>query len=213
MLQSSPSPPLSDDGSHESDASEGYDEPRLTPQELGAFFIDFYLFMATLNYDKSDLKIPPPTGWPEITSESCGYFKSDYTIETAIDFKKHSETHEAMEFWSSEDEQDLSDVICFAEGYGSYGRGLWLLVKDCEIIEELSEADVLSAVPVGEFFANPREQFETLKLIPGERRITIEAQNAPERKELITEDEMNSQTQQWGTDLDIQYVRQIYLAH
>ncbi|CAJ0553233.1 Ff.00g117450.m01.CDS01 [Fusarium sp. VM40] len=238
---SSPSPPPSDDGSHDSDSSEGYDEPRLTPQELGALFIDFYSFMTTLNYDKSDLKIPPPTGWPEITSESCGYFKSDYTIEvmrhlpylnnkstaqihyrsklleltvwTAIDFKKHSETHEAMEFWSSEDEQDPSDVICFAEGYGSYGRGLWLLVKDCEIIEELSEADVLSAVPVEEFFANLKEQYETLKLIPGERRIMIEAENVPDRKERITEDEVNSQTQEWGTDLDIQYVRQIYRDH
>jgi hypothetical protein len=197
--------------------------------------------MATLNYKKSELKIPPPTGWSEITPESCGHIKSDYTVEvmrhlpyfdnkstsqihyrsklldltvwTPGDFKKHSETHEAMEFWSSEDEQDPSDVICIAEGYGSYGRGLWLLVKDCEIIEELSEADVVSAVPVEDFFSNLRERYENLRIIPGERRITIEAENVPERKQRITEDEVNSQTEDWGTDLDIQYVRQIYRDH
>ncbi|GKU11787.1 hypothetical protein FLAG1_12144 [Fusarium langsethiae] len=235
---SSPSPPPSDDGSHDSDDSEGSDEPRLTPQELGVLFVDFYSFMATLNFDKSELKIPPPTGWSEVTLESCGHMKSDYTVEvmrylpyfdnkstsqihyrsklfdltvwTPGDFKKHSEIHQAMEFWSSEDEQDPSDVVCIAEGYGTGGRGLWLLVKDCEIIEELSEVDVMSAVPVEDFFSNLREQYENLKLIPGERRITIEAENVPERKQRITEDEVNGQTEEWGTDLDIQYVRQIY---
>nr|CEG02874.1 unnamed protein product [Fusarium pseudograminearum CS3487] len=94
--------------------------------ELGALFVDFYSFMATLNYDKSELKIPPPTGWPEITSESCGGTKSDYAIEvlrhlpyfnskgksrihyksklcdltawSPDDFKKNRETYDFMEF-------------------------------------------------------------------------------------------------------------------
>ncbi|RGP66169.1 hypothetical protein FSPOR_6789 [Fusarium sporotrichioides] len=235
---SPPSPPPSDDGSYDSDASEGSDEPRLTPQELGGLFVDFYSFMATLNFDKSELKIPPPTGWPEITAESCGHTKSHYTVEVMRylpyfnnkstsqihhrsklfdltawkpgDFKKHSEIHEFKEFWSSEDEQDPSDVVCIAEGYGTFGRRLWLLVKDCEIIEELHKADMCGVVRVEDFFSNLREQYENLKLIPGERRITIEAENVPERKQRITEDEVNSQTEEWGTDLDIQYVRQIY---
>ena len=32
-------------------------------------FLDFYSFMTTLNCGESDLKIPPPTRWSEITSE------------------------------------------------------------------------------------------------------------------------------------------------
>jgi len=54
-----------------------------------------------------------------------------------------------------------------------------------------------------------------LKLIPGGSRITIEAEKVPERegKERITLDEVNSQTQKWRTDLDVQYVRQIYRDH
>lgn len=238
---SSPSPPPSDDGSHDSHVSEGSDEPRLTPQELGALFVDFYSFMTTLNYDQSDLKIPPPTGWPEITLESCGHIKSDYTVEvmrhlpyldnkstaqihyrsksldlsvwTPEDFKRHDEIYDFMEFWSSEDEQDPSDVVCIAEGYGTYGRILWLLVKDCEIIEHLNKADALSAIPVEDFFSNLREQYENLKLIPGKGRITIEAEKVPKRKQRITKDEVNSQAEGLGTDLDIQYVRQIYRDH
>ncbi|KAL6912433.1 hypothetical protein FSST1_010193 [Fusarium sambucinum] len=235
------STPPSDDEYYESDDSESSREPRLTPQELGALFIEFYSFMATLNYDISDLKIPPRTGWSDITSESCGGIKSEYAIEvmrhlpyfdskceshihfksklwdlttwTPDNFEKHRETYEAMEFWSSEDEQDPSDVICIAEGYESYGRGLWLLVKDCEIIEDLLEADALSSVPVEEFFANLKEQYKALKLIPGKSRVTIEAENVPDCDERITEDEVNGQTEKWGTNLDIQYVRQIYRDH
>ncbi|RGP69390.1 hypothetical protein FLONG3_7786 [Fusarium longipes] len=221
--------------------SVGSGEPRLTPQELGALFVDFYSFMATLNFNKSDLKIPPPTGWPEITLESCGHVKSDYAVEvirhlpyfenkgttqfhyrskvldlrawTPEDFKSHHETHDGYEFWSSEDEQDPSDVVCIAEGYGTAGRVLWLLVKDGEIIEHLNKVDLMSAVTVEDFFSNLGKEYENLKLIPGEGRITIEAENVPKRKRRITEDEVNSQTEEWGTELDIQYVRQIYRDH
>ncbi|KAM5516608.1 hypothetical protein FOXYSP1_03559 [Fusarium oxysporum f. sp. phaseoli] len=45
-----------------SDVSDEHQEARLTPDELGALFIDFYTFLTTLKYDKSHLKIPPPTG-------------------------------------------------------------------------------------------------------------------------------------------------------
>ncbi|CZR38283.1 uncharacterized protein FPRO_06526 [Fusarium proliferatum ET1] len=55
--------------------------PRLTPDELRALFIGFCTFLTTLHYDKSYLKIPPPTGWPELTPESCAHFKSDYAIQ------------------------------------------------------------------------------------------------------------------------------------
>ncbi|KAK6700787.1 hypothetical protein SNK04_010725 [Fusarium graminearum] len=231
-----PSPPSSDDGSYDSDENSG--EPRLTPQELGALFVDFYSFMATLNYDKSELKIPPPTGWPGITTESCGGTKSDYAVEvlrhlpyfnskgkshihyksklwdlttwTADDFEKHREIYDFVEFWSSESEQDPGDVICIAEGYESYGRGLWLLVNDCEIIEDMLKADTLSSVPVEEFFAKLKDQYERLQLIPGEDKVSIEAENVPERHERISEEEVNSQSVEWRTDLDVQYIRQVY---
>jgi hypothetical protein len=139
----------------------------------------------------------------------------DLTLWTADDFKKHSEIYDSMEFWSLEDEQDPSDVICIAEDYGTSGCNLWLLVKDCEIIEEQSKAGEASAIPVKDYFSNLEEQYETLTLIPGGSRVTIEMENVPEHegKGRITLDEVNSQTQEWRTDLDIQYVRQIYRDH
>ncbi|EXA43030.1 hypothetical protein FOVG_08063 [Fusarium oxysporum f. sp. pisi HDV247] len=223
-------PPAPDDGSYEgSDVSDEHQEPRLTPDELGALFIDFYTFLTTLKYDKSHLKIPPPTGWPELTPESCAYFKSDYAIEvirhllrqhlyrisfTQKDFEKHRNYHQDWEFWSSEGElMDPSDVVCIAVGHESFSRELWLNVKDCDIFEDFHAGDMLNAVPVEVFFENMKEQYKTLKLIPGRRRITIEAEKVPEHDGRITEKEVTGQTEEWGTDLNIQYARQIYRDH
>ncbi|KAF9775398.1 hypothetical protein IL306_006498 [Fusarium sp. DS 682] len=235
-------PPSSDDSSYEgSDASDQPLEPRLTPEELGALFVDFYTFLTTLHYDKSHLKIPPPTGWPKLTPESCGHFKSNYAIEvirhlpyfdstcveyihfksklldlttfTREDFEKHKNYHYGSEFWPSEGEADPSDVVCLAVGHETFSRELWLMVKDCEIIEDFHAAFMLDAVPVETFFENLKEQYRSLKLIPGRRRITIEAEKVPETDRRIMEEEVNAQTDEWGTDLDVQYVRQIYRDH
>ncbi|KAF7555883.1 hypothetical protein G7Z17_g1806 [Cylindrodendrum hubeiense] len=235
----SPTPPTSEDGSSED--SSDY-EPRYTPEEIGALFLDFYKFLTTLHYDEADLKVPPPGGWPHITPESCAHFKSDYAIEvvrhlpyfdskctasihykshlldftalTLEDYERHKYTlHEGQEFWSDEREMDPSDVVCIAEGYESYGRQLWLNVMDCDIIENMVRADMLTAVPAETFFDNLKEQFQTLKLIPGRGRVTIEADRTPEREGRITEEEVFAQTEDWGTELDIQYVRQIYRQH
>lgn len=73
-------------------------------------------------------------------------------------------------------------MVCIAEGYGTAGRVLWLLVKDCEITEHLAKVDMMSEVTVEDFFSNLKEQYENLKLIPGKSRITIEAENIPECK-------------------------------
>ncbi|KAG8670661.1 hypothetical protein FPOAC2_07488 [Fusarium poae] len=238
-----PSPSSSGEESYdESDASDGTTEPRYTPKELQAIFVDFYSFMTTLTYDKSHLKIPPPIGWPQITPESCGHYKSDYAIEvirhlpyfdsncksyihyksklvdltgfSLQDFERHKGRYKNWEFWSSEGElRDNGDVVCIAVGYESFGRELWLNVIDCEIFEDFHAGDMLDAVPVETFFANLREKYETLKLIPGKGRITIEAEDVPEHVGRITEEEVNNQKEEWGTDLDIQYVRQVYRDH
>ncbi|PNP82732.1 hypothetical protein FNYG_03963 [Fusarium nygamai] len=207
-------PPESDGDSYEdSDVSDETQEPRLTPDELGALFVDFYSFLTSLHYDKSHLKIPPPTGWSQITPEHCGHFKSDYAIEV-IPPSSHKNYHQDREFWSSEGEQmDPSDVVCIAVGHESFSRELWLNVKACEIFEDFHAGDMLDALPVEDFFEDLKDRYQSLKLIPGKRRITIEAENVPERVGKITEEEVIGQIEEWGTDLDIQYARQIYRDH
>lgn len=214
----------------------------MTPDELRALFIDFYTFLATLHYDKSYLTIPPPTGWPELTPESCAHFKSDsavpvirhlpYFDSTCIEyihyksklldltaftqkyFEKHRNYHQDWEFWSSEGElMDPGDVVYIAVGHESFSHELWLNVRDCEIFEDFHGGDMLDAVPVEQFLDRFKEQYETLKLIPGRCRITIEGEKVPEHGRGITEEEVTEQTEEWGTDLDVQYVRQIYREH
>ncbi|KAF5004429.1 hypothetical protein FDECE_9067 [Fusarium decemcellulare] len=216
---SSPTPPSSEDGScEESDAG----EPRYTPEELGALFLDFYRFLTTLHYDENDLKVPPPGGWPQITPESCAHFKSDYAIESRLidftaftpqDYEKHKSNYDGLEFWSDEGQVDPSDVVCIATGGESFARQLWLNVKDCQIHEDMVAGDMLDAAQVETFFENLKQQYRTLKLIPGRGRITIEAEKMPEREGRITEEELRGQTKEWGTELDMQYVRQIYRQH
>jgi len=108
---------------------------------------------------------------------------------------------------------DPSDVVCIAVGHESFSRELWLNVKDCDIFEDFHAGDMLNAVSVEVFFENMKEQYKTLKLIPGRRRITIEAEKVPEHDGRITEKEVTGQTEEWGTDLNIQYARQIYRDH
>ncbi|CCT67848.1 uncharacterized protein FFUJ_14584 [Fusarium fujikuroi IMI 58289] len=236
-------PPASDGDSYEgSDISDEPQEPRLTPDEPRALLIGFYTFLTTLHYDKSYLKIPPQTGWPELTPDSCAHFKSDYAIQvirhlphfdntcieyvhyksklldliafTLDDFEKHKNYHKDWGFWSSEGEQmDPSDVVCIAVGHESLSRELWLNVKDCEIFEDFLAGDMLDVIPVEQFFDYLKEQYETLKLIPGRRQVTIEVEKVPEHGGRITEEEVTNQTEEWGTDLDVQYVRQIYRDH
>ncbi|KAF5688730.1 hypothetical protein FCIRC_1740 [Fusarium circinatum] len=126
------SPPPLDNGSYEGsdDGSDDPTNPRYIPEELGALFVDFYSFLTTLHYDQSDLKIPPPTGWPYITPESCGHYKSDYAIQV------------------------LRHLPYFDSTY-------------CEIFEDFYAGDMLDTVPIETFFDNLKEQYETLKLIPG----------------------------------------------
>lgn len=208
-----PSPPPSDDGSYGSGDSDGSVEPPYTPQEVGALFLDFYQFLTTLHYDEASLKIPPPTGWPQITRESPKFanFKSDYTLEVLhhlpyfneepfaqfypaselLDFTEISretlEFYQAYdgdsEFWSTEDKVDEKDVVGFS-GARANGSLFYLVVKDCEIIEDLVESSgAQSSIPVEEVFENLKEQYRTLELTPGRGRETIYAKSVPRLRE------------------------------
>ncbi|VBB75931.1 Putative protein of unknown function [Podospora comata] len=54
-----------------------------TTQEYTAMFLSYYKFLTTLHYSPSDLKIPPPQGWPNLTREAGmpRYYKTDFAVE------------------------------------------------------------------------------------------------------------------------------------
>lgn len=247
MSQDSTSRPASRTSSlSESGSSEAEAEIIYWPQELGAIFLDFYKFLATLHYKPENLKVPPPEGWsfsPEFHAELG---KSDLVIQTlrhlpyfAIDDKERS-AHVHYKCWLIDfttcpvdwleqlryrDDQgfmthggrgdaDPADVVCIADGGESYGRQFFLNVRDGSITEDMVRADSLDPVDVQDFFDNLKEAYRSLQLIPCPGRFTIEADESEEAGRYggyITQDEVLAQTSEnWGTDLDFQYIRQLY---
>ncbi|KAH8889057.1 hypothetical protein GQ53DRAFT_748535 [Thozetella sp. PMI_491] len=222
------------DGSYEED-----DGPTYSAEELAEIFLDLYRFLSKLHFDPADLRIPPPGGWPNLLPDSYSEFKSDFTIEVmrhlpyfhskaAIHYKSALIDYTAMapaffgekdsredgvEFWSNEGEIESTDVLYIAHGHESGGRDLMLNASHGEIVEDMIRCDTLSPVDIKDYFEELKEAYRTLKLIPCLGKVTIEAEEVPEREEEITEAEVRAQTENWGTNLDIQYVRQVYRQH
>ncbi|KAI8677588.1 hypothetical protein NCS56_00649100 [Fusarium sp. Ph1] len=160
-----------------SDTSE-VGESRYKPDELAAILLDFYTFLTALQYDKADLKVPPASGSPQITPEPCGHCK----CTSWVHFKSR-----LLDFTTCTREK--------YEQYKDYHEGLEIWSEEGEQMDPSDAAET--------FFENLKEQYRSLKLIPGRGRITIEAKKAPERKDTITEAELRAQTEEWGTELDI----------
>ncbi|KAK4442666.1 hypothetical protein QBC34DRAFT_387098 [Podospora aff. communis PSN243] len=69
---------------------------------------------------------------------------------------------------------------------------------------------------VAEFFDMKKEQYRTLARIPCRGHPTMQVGQVPERegKERITDEEVMAQEEEeWGTDVDVQFVRQVYRDH
>jgi len=108
------------------------------------------------------------------------------------------------------DPVDSKDGFCIAWGRDSGGRTLWLNVVDGEIIEESLGCDTEGAFDVVEYFDRMRTAYRELKLIPGKGMLTMQAWDVEERRERIAVEEVMQQTDEGATDLDWQFVRQVY---
>lgn len=104
-------------------------------------------------------------------------------------------------------------MFAIAWGHESGGRDFWLNVWDGEVIEEEIRCQSNGSCDVGDFLEGLKEQFISLGLVPCLGKVMIEAQGVEEGEEVITEEEVCEQGDEWYTDLDVQYVRQIYRAH
>ncbi|KAH7145462.1 hypothetical protein B0J13DRAFT_501166 [Dactylonectria estremocensis] len=223
-----------------SDCSAVSEPPRCDPEKIRAAFIDFYTFLTTLHYDKADLKIPPPGGWPCLTPELCADYKPDETIQvlrnlpyfdrrsllefhyhsrlldyttfTRQDFEEATEDYEPeQEFWGFEGQIDPGHLFCIAEGSGYGGHHLFLNARDGEIIQDTVGVNQES-YPVEEYFDTLMKQYRNLELIPCPGRVTLEASNV-DKRDIVSLEEVCNQMEYWPTDLDIQYVRQLYRQH
>lgn len=200
-------------------------------------FLDFYKFLTTLHFDPKDLKIPPPGGWPNLMPENCAFFKTDYTIEVLrnlpylggeadVHYKSRLVDYSVLgrEYFTSgpwtHGELSLSadgpvpdHVVAIAVGHESGGRDLLLDVLQGEIIEEEIRCQNNGSRDVQEYLDDLKEAFRSLKLLPCPDWDMIEATRVEERQGEITREEFDGQARRFETDLDVQYLRQIYCQH
>jgi hypothetical protein len=54
--------------------------------EVVAAITDYYHFLTSLHIDPADIKTPPPSGWPDITTQTCNRLSK---IDAAIALLKH----------------------------------------------------------------------------------------------------------------------------
>ncbi|KYK58866.1 hypothetical protein DCS_05884 [Drechmeria coniospora] len=209
-----------------------------TPRQLADSFLSFYQFLTTLHLDATDLKIPPNDGWPSLSLDAWAgwtkstdafellrfllYFQSsttihyksrliDYTTISLERIKKETAQRECdFEFWSNDGIVNSKHFVYISWCRESGGRELLVNVKDGEISEDIMETNTLPPRDVNEYLEELKESYRSLWLIPCTGRVTIEAEDVKERAGRISKDDIIGQPEFWGTDLDIQYIRQIY---
>lgn len=118
-----------------------------------------------------------------------------------------------FDFMRADHAVDPADVIYIATGYESGGRQFLLDVHRGEMSEDIIRCDVVGGVDVQEFFDKLKEEYRSLRIIPYAGCVSLEAERLPECEEEITEAEICAQSGGWGSDLDAQYVRQLYRSY
>jgi hypothetical protein len=108
---------------------------------------------------------------------------------------------------------NMRDVFPLALGRETWGKHIWLNVRDGEITVEDCKVQDGPQVDLKEFFSGLKQAYITMQLVPCRGRITIEAHRVEEKGQVITEQEVIAQEKAWGTHLDIQYIRQLYRSY
>jgi hypothetical protein len=137
----------------------------------------------------------------------------DYSTYTREQFEAGEDIFDlGTEFRNADgDEIDPAHIVRIARGYESYGTEIFLNTHDGEITECLIRADDRDPMDIRDYFDELRDEYKSLRLIPCPGRETICADEVDERDgEPITEDQVRSQDKEWGTDSDIQFIRQMY---
>ena len=171
---------------------------------------------------KSDLAVEVLRNLPYLDrkgshEDSSGqiHYKSCLLDYTTFD----SERLTAQEYlWRNGQEAVPDHVIILAEGRESGGRTLFLDVWEGKVFEvEIRGPNEAEGQDLREYFEDLKNLYRNLELIPlpGSTMIELRASGidpetvdqAVSKEEVLTQDDPD-----WGSDLDIRYVRQLYRA-
>jgi hypothetical protein len=181
--------------------------PSYTPEKCAGF--------------KSDFAIEVLRNLPYLGSRTSDYLDSLGQIHYKSRLLDYS-TFDSVRFtnqeylWSGGEEPVPDHVFVFAEGFESGGRTLFLDVREGRVFEEEIRCDSFEE-DLKEYFDDLKGKYRNLELIPCPGRGMVEAGatgvDLEKLGEALNEEEVLMQTDpHWGTDLDIQYTRQLYRA-
>ncbi|CEJ87753.1 hypothetical protein VHEMI04504 [[Torrubiella] hemipterigena] len=180
-------------------------QPKYKLDKLVAIISDFYEFLTTLHFNPDGLKYPPLQGWPQITSTTIGRWRHDWATQVLSKLPYFTRGPSGG--------QQKRYFIYLAFGHESGGREIVHNVKGGEIIEDIIRVQHVDQKDIREYFDDLKEEYRSLRLIPCHRYLTLCSEDVPESSAAITEENVLSQKEEWGTNLDIQYIRQVYREH
>ncbi|CAG7562526.1 unnamed protein product [Fusarium equiseti] len=132
-------------------------------------------------------------------------------FEDVMDWRLNSDNRT----WSTRRETfvDFYDFFPLALGRETWGRHIWLNVRDGEIMQEDNKVQDVEPVDLKEYLEGLKQAYINLNLIPCRGRLILEVtkdvSELPDGQR-ITEEEVIAQDEEWETELDIQYIRQLY---
>jgi hypothetical protein len=145
------------------------------------------------------------------------HYKSKLIDYTDVNGHGHAEMHDSfledLCAWFNQGDESTyrrSDLLIISGGYESGGREFILDVLRGEIVEDIIRCDTCDPVDVKEFLEDLKNKSRSLELIPCPGRETQVTAAGPAKPVAISEEEVRAQTESWGTDLDLQFVRQVY---
>lgn len=143
------------------------------------------------------------------------HYKSKLIDYTDPEQHRHAKSYDEMiqgtlgEPGDDDKPWEYTRLITIAMGYESGGTTLILDVFRGEITEDIVRMITCGPEDVRNFFEDLKEKFRSLQLIPCPGR-EVGDMEVPELDRVIAEDEIRAQTEEWGTHLDWQFVRQVY---
>jgi hypothetical protein len=181
---------------------------------------DTALFPTTIVSSKSEDVVALMQHLPYFTENQKSthiHYKSKLVDYTDVEGHDNAEMYdgflEDVGAWLDHDDDMVnrrSDLLVIAGGYESGGRTFILDVLRGEMIEDIIRCNTCGPVDVNDFLEDLKNKLRSLELIPCPGRETQETAAGPANAVAISEEEVRAQTEHWGTDLDLQFVRQVY---
>lgn len=154
-----------------------------------------------------------------LNSSASFHYKCKLLDYTTFEYKNFGSRHQDKdreEWWSTESRVPASWMVPLAAGRGNGGSEFFLNIVDGEINEIILSSSTPGPIPLKIWIDEMQDAYSRLHLIPCPGRVTMDCRDVPERDERdgrITEDQFREQTEDWPTELDVQYVRQVYRDH